>query len=254
MADQRPSQRPSRRPSQRPSQRPSGDAFTPVRGVRLYETIIEQIAALVEGGQLRNGDRFPTERALQEKWRVSRPILREAFRALEMQGLVESRPGGGRYLRAERIPHPEEFRGLRLSSDRETLLNIWRAREAVEVAAAGLAAGSASRAQLAAIGRPLRMLETMTPEAYRRGDVNHDFHAAIARASSNPVLEQLIIDLLGRFNEAGFKDLPDPGDWTGLQADHQPIYDAIASGDPKAAEGAMTTHFRDLRERSALNP
>jgi len=93
------------------------------------------------------------------------------------------------------------------------------------------------------------MLETMTPEAYRRGDVNHDFHAAIARASGNPVLEQLILDLLGRFNEAGFKDLPGPRDWTGLQADHQPVYDAIASGDPKAAENAMTTHFRDLREK-----
>ncbi len=228
--------------------RPSADAFTPVRSVRLYETIIEQIAALVEGGHLHSGDRFPTERSLQKKWRVSRPVLREAFRALEMQGIVESRPGGGRYLRAERIPHPAEFRGLRLSSDRETLFNIWRAREAVEVTAAGLAAGSASRAQLAAIGRPLRMLETMTPEAYRRGDVNHDFHAAIARASGNPVLEQVIFDLLGRFNEAGFKDLPGPRDWTGLQADHQPIYEAIASGDPKAAENAMTTHFRDLRE------
>jgi len=226
---------------------PSGGGFTPVRGVRLYETIIEQIAALVEGGVLHRGDRFPTERSLQEKWRVSRPVLREAFRALEMQGIVESRPGGGRYLRAERIPHPSEFRGLRLSSDRETLLNIWQAREAVEVTAAGLAAAKASRAQLAAVGRPLRMLETMTPEAYRRGDINHDFHAAVARASGNPVLEQVILDLLGRFNEAGFKDLPGPRDWTGLQADHQPIYDAIASGDPKAAENAMAAHFKGLR-------
>ena len=230
-------------------QRPSTDAFTPVRSVRLYETIIEQIAALVEDGKLHNGDRFPTERSLQDKWRVSRPVLREAFRALEIQGIVESRPGGGRYLRAERIPHPAEFRGLRLSSDRETLLNILQAREAVEVAAAGLAAGSASRAQLAAIGRPLRMLETMTPEAYRRGDVNQDFHAAVARASGNPVLEQLILDLLGRFNEAGFKDQPGPRDWTGLQANLQPVYDAIASGDPKAAGNAMTTHFRDLRKK-----
>ena len=229
-------------------QRSSADAFTPVRSVRLYETIIEQIAALVEGGQLHSGDRFPTERSLQEKWRVSRPVLREAFRALEMQGIVESRPGGGRYLRAERIPHPAEFRGLRLSSDRETLLNIWQARETVEVTAAGLAAERASRAQLAAIGRPIRMLETMTPEAYRRGDVNHDFHAAIARASGNPVLEQVILDLLGRFHETGFKDMPASGDWTGLQAEHQPVYDAIAAGDSGASENAMAAHFKGIRK------
>jgi GntR family transcriptional repressor for pyruvate dehydrogenase complex len=225
------------------------DAFRPIRSVRLYETIIEQIAALVHEGHLSIGDRFPTERALQEKWGVSRPILREAFRALEMQGIVESRPGGGRYLRAGRIPHADEFRNLRLTPDRATLLHIWTAREAVEVTAAGLAAMNASRAQLAAIGRPIRMLETMTPAAYRRGDVNHDFHAAIARATGNPVLEQVILDLLGRFNEAGFRDLAGPRDWTGLAADHQPVYDAIASGDLKAAQGAMTTHFRDLRDR-----
>ena len=119
---------------------PPDDAFTPVRSVRLYETIIEQIATLVQNGQLTNGDRFPTERALQEKWRVSRPVLREAFRALEMQGIVESRPGGGRYLRAERIPSPAELRGLRLADNRETLLQVLEARQALEARAAALAA------------------------------------------------------------------------------------------------------------------
>lgn len=225
------------------------DAFTPVRSVRLYETIIEQIAALVQNGQLTNGDRFPTERALQEKWRVSRPVLREAFRALEMQGIVESRPGDGRYLRAERIPSPAELRGLRLADNRETLLQVWEARQAIEAKAAALAAVNASRAQLAAIGRPLRMLDTMTSDAYRRSDFNLEFHAAIARASGNPVLEQVTLDLLGRFHETGFRDMPGPEDRTGLQADHQPVYDAIAAGDPGAAENAVAAHFRGLREK-----
>ncbi len=226
----------------------AGPAFTPVRSVRLYESIIEQIAELVQDGQLITGDRFPTERQLQKKWQVSRPVLREAFRALEMQGIVESRPGGGRYLRAGRIPHPAELRGLRLGDDKETLLYILETRQAVEVKAAGLAAANASRAQLAAIGRPLRMLETMTPEAYRRGDVNHDFHAAIARASGNPVLEQVILELLGRFHETGFSDLPASDDWTGLQAEHQPVYDAIAAGDSGASENAMAAHFKGVRK------
>ncbi len=236
------------RPKKNRKAAPNPAPFTPVQSVRLYETIIEQIAGLVQDGQLNRGDRFPSERQLQDQWRVSRPVLREAFRALEIQGIVESRPGGGRYLRAGRIPHPAELRGLRLADDRETLLNLWLVREAVEVRAAGLAAAHASRAQLAAIGRPLRMLETMTPEAYRRDDVNHDFHAAIARATGNPVLEQVILDLLGRFHETGFKDLPRPDDWSGLQADHQPVYDAIAAGDPGAAENAMKAHFESLRQ------
>jgi GntR family transcriptional repressor for pyruvate dehydrogenase complex len=228
---------------------PPGVPFRPVRGVRLYETIIEQIAALVQAGHLVSGDRFPPERELQIRWRVSRPVLREAFRALEIQGLVESRPGGGRYLRAERIPSPAEVRGPAPAADRRSLLHMLEAREAVEVKAAALAAVNASRGQLAAIGRPLRMLDTMTPDAYRRGDFNMEFHAAIARAANNPVLEQVALDLIGRFHEAGFDDLPDPDDWRGLKADHQPVYEAIAAQDPRAAANAMTAHFQSLRRK-----
>jgi GntR family transcriptional repressor for pyruvate dehydrogenase complex len=224
------------------------ESFKPIRSIRLYETIIEQISILVRDGHLTTGDQFPSERALQDRWNVSRPVLREAFRALEMQGIIESRPGGGRYLRASHIPQVKEFRNLRLAPNRTTLINILQARQGVEVMAARLAAKNASRAQLAAIGRPLRMLETMTSAAYKRSDVNRDFHAAIARGSGNPVLEKAILDLLHRFHEAGFRDLPKQSDWTGLAADHQPIYDAIAAGDPKAAESAMTAHFNKLLE------
>jgi GntR family transcriptional repressor for pyruvate dehydrogenase complex len=224
------------------------EKFKPIRSVRLYETIIEQISILVRDRHLTIGDRFPSERALQNRWGISRPVLREAFRALEMQGIIESRPGGGRYLRASHIPQVEEFRNLRLAPNRTTLIDIWQAREGVEAMAAKLAANNASRAQLAAIGRPLRMLDTMTPAAYKRSDVNRDFHSAIARASGNPVLEKAILDLLHRFHEAGFRDLPKQSNWTGLAADHQPIYDAIAAGDSKAAERAMATHFHQLIE------
>ncbi len=236
-------------PPATPAAAPGAVPFQPVRGVRLYETIIEQIAALVQGGHLVSGDRFPPERELQQRWRVSRPVLREAFRALEMQGLVESRPGGGRYLRAERIPSPTELRGPRLAADRQSLLHMLEAREAVEIRAAALAAANASRGQLAAIGRPLRMLDTMTPDAYRRGDFNLEFHAAIARASGNPLLEQMALDLIGRFHEIGFEELPDADDWRSLKTDHQPIYDAIAAGDERAAANAMSAHFQAARRR-----
>ncbi len=228
------------------SKKTSIRSFKPIRSVRLYETIIQQISNLVRDKYLTIGDQFPAERDLQDRWNVSRPVLREAFRALEMQGIIESRPGGGRYLRASHIPQVDEFRNLRLIPNRTTLIDIWQAREGIEVIAAKLAAKNASRAQLAAIGRPLRMLDTMTPSAYKRSDVNRDFHAAIARASGNPILEKIVLDLLYRFHEAGFRDLPKHSDWKGLAADHQPIYDAIAAGNPNAAGNAMAAHFKKL--------
>jgi DNA-binding FadR family transcriptional regulator len=71
--------------------------------------------------------------------------------------------------------------------------------------AARLAARNASRAQLAAIGWPLRMLNTMPPAPYKRSDVNRGFYTVIARASENPVLEKIILDLLHRFHEASLE-------------------------------------------------
>src|SRR5688572_30360900 len=89
-------------------------SFTPVRTVRLSEEIIRQIAELIADGSLRLNDKFPSERELQERWQVSRPVLREAFRVLEMQGVVESRPGAGRYLRSDHVPEPFRQRRARL--------------------------------------------------------------------------------------------------------------------------------------------
>src|SRR5215207_4292195 len=100
-------------------------SFTPVRTIRLSEEIIRQIAELIADGTLKVDDKFPSERELEERWQVSRPVLREAFRVLEMQGVVESRPGAGRYLRSDHIPDLFRRRRSKLQASPETLVQIW---------------------------------------------------------------------------------------------------------------------------------
>jgi len=229
--------------------------FSPIQSVRLYETIVDQIAGLVSEGHLKIGDHFPPERDLQKYWKVSRPILREAFRVLEMEGFVESRPGGGRYLRSEHIPSLEQIRKARLKNIRVTLLQIWEVREALEVKAAMLAAKNASEEHLGESHRPLQLIEKLSPTEYRQGNFNLDIHLAIAKASCNPLLEDLIGDLLNRYRKFDFKDLLELNRWTTLQREHQPIADAISRRDSHAAGRAMAAHFDGLRnivENAAL--
>ncbi len=221
--------------------------FSPIRSVRLYETIVDQISGLVVQGHIKIGDRFPAERDLQEYWQVSRPVLREAFRVLEMEGFVESRPGGGRYLRTEHIPNLRDIRRSRLENIRITLLQLWETREALEVKAAMLAAKNASQGQLAEIEHPLKLIEKLPLPEYRLGDFNLDIHLAIAKASGNPLLENLIRDLLNRYREFGVKNLLELNTWASLQKEHQPILDAIAGRNPEAAGKAMAAHFASLR-------
>jgi GntR family transcriptional regulator, transcriptional repressor for pyruvate dehydrogenase complex len=227
----------------------AGDSpFTPVRSLRLSEEIIRQIARLVEDGSLKLDDRFPTERDLQERWQVSRPVLREAFRVLEMQGVVESRPGAGRYLRSNRIPDPSRFRQAHLQANREDLLQVWDAREAVEAKAAELAAIHASPAQVGAIRKAVKKLTSGSLEDLQRFDFNREFHLAVAEASCNPTIIDMIATLIGRSNKIGFRAVMDPAGWDALPGRHMPILDAIAARDPAAARRAVINHFDGMRE------
>src|SRR5689334_25415513 len=72
----------------------------PVKRSRIYQHIVDQIHALVREGRWAPGDQIPPERELAERFRVSRTSVREALRALEMQGVIESRQGGGTFVRS----------------------------------------------------------------------------------------------------------------------------------------------------------
>jgi GntR family transcriptional repressor for pyruvate dehydrogenase complex len=224
----------------------------PVRSLRLSEEIIGQIASLVAEGHIGLNDRFPSERELHTRWQVSRPVLREAFRVLEMQGVIESRPGGGRYLRSTRVLDPTRLRSSRLEENRDVLLRIWEAREAVESKTAALAAQRATPEQITRIEETLGLVSTLPREKLEELDLNGDFHQAVAQAAGNPVLDEIVHRLLQQSGQIGFKSIVGVDDWATLQAEHLPILNAIRRRDPKAASQAMMRHFENLRRRTGL--
>jgi GntR family transcriptional repressor for pyruvate dehydrogenase complex len=221
--------------------------FSPVHGPRLSEVIVRQIARFVEAGRMQINDRFPSERTLQGQWKVSRPVLREAFRALEMQGMIESRPGGGRYLRSVVIPDPVPHRLDRLNSNRQNLLHVWDARESLEVKAAELAARHATAKEIRALAAPLEKLAKLPRAETGSIDFNREFHLVIARATRNPLIEEMMIRLVARSSEIGFKEFFGVEDFANLMLIHQPIHQAIAKRRPEEARQAMIDHFAALR-------
>jgi DNA-binding FadR family transcriptional regulator len=146
-----------------------------------------------------------------------------------MQGVVESRPGAGRYLITDHVPDPALARRRRLQEKTEHLLQVWDACEAVEAKAAELAATHATPEQIAGIRRTFEKLEGATLEDLRRYDFNREFHMSIARASGTLLIEEMVAALLSRSNQIGFTA---NRDWADLQGRHQLIDDAILAGDP----------------------
>ena len=74
--------------------------FQSIEPRRLYRQIADQIRSLIRSGEFAAGARLPPERDLAKQLGVSRPSVREALIALEVEGLVEVRIGSGIYVQA----------------------------------------------------------------------------------------------------------------------------------------------------------
>jgi len=220
--------------------------FQRVKNVRLYETIIDQIKEMIDRGKLMPGDKFPSERKLMEELGVSRAVLREAFRVLESRGLVESRPGGGRYLR--KISGIKIMKGS-VDLERDALLDVIEAREIVEEKIIRLAVRRASNEEiykLQALDREFHGLDTDLDD-YRTNDKDLAFHLALAEMSHNFILKMMVNFMLILTRDLREKSILDYDSWIQLCNQHSDIVRAISERDEDGAAQKMLLHLKDLR-------
>ncbi|HWH82252.1 MAG TPA: FadR/GntR family transcriptional regulator [Burkholderiaceae bacterium] len=213
---------------------------------RLYRQIADQLRALIERGEVAPGARLPPERDLALQLGVSRPSVREALIALEVEGRVEVRMGSGVYA----LP-PERARPRAVSA--ESPLETIRARALIESALAAQAALQMRKAQVAGLRNAVALMrqEVASGHSAARGD--RLFHLRIAEAADNPVLERIVGELYDeRHNPLGeqfVSHFESAHSWAAAIAEHEAVIDAIASRSPEAARAAMTTHLANSHGR-----
>src|SRR5579875_15626 len=116
--------------------------FKPVRRMRAYEAVVEQVSMAIRTGDLMPGDRLPSERELMKQFELSRSTIREALRVLESKGLVRSRPAdqrGVEVLAFSTCALSQSIESL-VQFERLTLSDLVFFRMLVEGTLAGLAA------------------------------------------------------------------------------------------------------------------
>ena len=140
----------------------------------------------------RPGDRLPSERELQERMGVGRGTVREAYRALQEKGLIETRHGGGAYVREVDSSQVADNLSLLIRHKRVSTMHLFEFREALESRAVAYACERATREQLAGLRRNVDRLE----KALQSGGGTTDFyqqeidlHTELARMSGNPLYE-----------------------------------------------------------------
>jgi DNA-binding FadR family transcriptional regulator len=217
---------------------------------RLYRQIADQIRALIRSREFVAGARLPPERDLARQLGVSRPSVREALIALEVEGLVEVKIGSGIYVLG---PRGNGDPGTPVQAAMGPF-ELLRARWIIESECAALAAKVAKRPQIAAIEEALLQMESVANDEKQQplaGD--RLFHLRIAEATGNgalvAVVKMLWEERMGPLFARLEHHYDSPDQWTRAITEHRAVLDAIAGRDVRGARAAMQRHLDKAYKR-----
>lgn len=219
-----------------------------VESRRLYLQIADQIRGLIESGKVARGARLPAERDLAKQLRVSRPSLREALIALEIEGLLDVRVGSGIY-----VTQP----GARVNDaelgNAHGPFEVIRARWLIEGECAAHAARHATAEQLRAIREAHAHMVDETKQNPNPLDADRNFHVRVAEASGNSALVLVVQTLwdqrVGPLYRALERKLESPSMAGDTLREHHAIVAAIARRDARAARAATRRHMDMTKQR-----
>jgi DNA-binding FadR family transcriptional regulator len=217
-----------------------------------------QIASFVRNqivsGELKPGDRLPTEREMAGEHGVSRAVIREAVAKLIHEGLVNSRQGVGAFVASPDtattlVLDPESF------AQPEDFQQLYELRLVLESGAAEFAARNCDAEDLVAIYQTIDDMSGVegSHEIYVKHDIA--FHRAVAAASKNPFVSLFISFVDLKLQESIFVALRklDFQSTTEISIrEHKAIAKAIGARDPEAAALAMKSHLQNSSRRLGL--
>lgn len=210
-------------------------------GGKLYSTIVQAITADISNGLYPVGSRLPAERDLTERFKVSRPTVREAMIALEMQGLVEARKGSGVFVLASSTSQVD--RELDIGA-----FEIIEARRMLEGEVAAVAATEINEAQLSELRSLLAEMDQ--EDTIAAEDADRRFHIAIAEATGNAVIIAAVIDFWDmRVRSPLAREVLLKAGSLGTDkriAEHSRILSALEARSPADARNAMRDHLARL--------
>ena len=220
----------------------------PIKKTRLYEEISEEILRLIKSGSLQPGDKLPPERQLSEQLQVSRTAIREALRSLEAQGYLESKVGGGTFVRSVTVDSMLSPFSVMLAQHDQQLRDLMRVRELLEVEAASLAAKHITEADRNRLREVLDEMDRSIKAGANSRIDDDNFHDLIAEISRNTAL-YMICELCSKLlSETRQATMDIPGQPQKTLVDHRKIADAIIKGDPAEAARQMRLHLRKARK------
>jgi GntR family transcriptional regulator, transcriptional repressor for pyruvate dehydrogenase complex len=213
---------------------------------RLADGIYGQLLENIATGKYAVGDKLPTEKQLSESFTVSRPVIREALTRLQSDGFIAARQGAGTFVRNRPPSRLLRFAGAAGLSD---FLSSFEVRIALESEAARLAAIRRTAADILRINATIAELKAAVASGTATTDSDFDFHRAIANASGNPLIMEIMQALLPPRTEPGASSQIGYISGNRVLDEHSRIAESIIACQPDSAAIAMRYHIDQARIR-----
>lgn len=218
------------------------------------DVLADQLRSRILDGVLEAGSTLPNERALATQSGLSRTVVREALRILEIEGLVTTRPGrnGGTFVRVPDAQMVARFLDMFIRGRRVRFEDILEVREQVEPICAQLAAGRRTEQDLDNLERVTERCRAAAGDVPAFLQENVAWHLAVAEASHNELFAAFMIAISEAILAAtDIEDFNSPDVRGHALAAHDAVLGAIRGGDRERAERAMRRHVHAYREEAA---
>lgn len=218
--------------------------FEPISdNIALSQKIVAKVTDAIIRGELRPGDRLPTEREMAEQFKVSRTSIRDAIKILNGRGLLTVKHGVGIFVADSNHSLPGTLEEDVRSANLRDLFEI---RKMLETQASFYAAERAEDGDIQRISEIVEEAMEKETDLQTLSHLDAKFHVAIAESSKNLLLVKVMWSLLETLHEGRRTSLQIPGRARMSIREHELIMQAIARKDPEAAKNAMLEHLTSV--------
>lgn len=213
------------------------------------DNIIKQIKQLISTGQLKPGDKLPSERKLSEKFKVGRNHVRDALKKLEFYGILKTLPQSGTVVAGIGVTALEGLINDVLDLNHHDFYSFIETRVILEIQGAQLAARRANDQDIVNIERALNQFREQVIQGNQGVEEDIMFHLKIIEACKNSVLKSLFLIVAPDMIKLSLTwNICGDGRFKKALQEHEELFSAIKDHDPKAAGIAMKNHLNDLLE------
>lgn len=226
-----------------------GPKIRPIEKTSISDEIVEQILALIAKGDLKPGQRLPSERELCKKFNAGRSSLREALRCLSIVGVLTARVGEGTTVTMNGRKFMGKIVEWRFITEKHDIEDLMQARIALEGVSASNAASRGTEEDFAKLNLVLSKMEKAVNDERKFAELDLEFHIALSMIAKNFLIHDLVVMIRGQLGKMLQKILLLPNAMPLTLKEHVAICNAIRKRDSDAACAAMQSHLKSALKR-----